>query len=306
MQPEYLIERGKLRRQLSNWKIIAVLLLAAVLTFFLKFFDTDKGFPTASSAPLQSDYIASVYLDGIIMDDKKRDESLGKIVENSKIKAVILYVNSPGGGVTASEEVYSLLRKIAEKKPLVVVMNSLAASGGYMVSVAADYIVAHNSTITGSIGVIWQNAEITNLAEKLGITFNNFKSSPLKAAPNPMEKVTPEVEEAAMAVIKDSYDYFVDVVATRRKLPKDRVTQLADGRVYTGRQAFELKLVDRLGGTSEALQWLRETKSVDTNLKVFEFELKPKTLLQKILGDDMEQRIYNMFFASSRGLFASF
>jgi protease-4 len=304
MQPEYLIERNKLKRQLFNWKAASVVLIVVVSTFFFKAFDPNDGFNSVSSAPARGDYIASVYLDGVIMDDKKRDQSLAKIADNKRMKALILYVNSPGGGVTASEELYSLIRKISAQKPVVAVMNSVAASGGYMACVAADYIVAHNSTITGSIGVLWQSAEVTGLAEKLGITFNNFKSSPLKAAPNPMEKVTPEVEEATMAIVSDSYNYFVDIVAERRKLPKEYVTKVADGRIYTGRQALELKLVDRLGGADEALQWLKETKNIDKNLKVFEVELRPKSLLQKMLGDDVEQRIYSIFF-NMRGLFSS-
>jgi protease-4 len=112
------------------------------------------------------------------------------------------------------------------------------------------------------------------------------------------------VEEATMAIVSDSYNYFVDIVAERRKLPKEYVTKVADGRIYTGRQALELKLVDRLGGVDEALQWLKETKSIDKNLKVFEVELRPKSLLQKMLGDDVEQRICSMFF-NMRGLFSS-
>jgi protease-4 len=192
------------------------------------------------------------------------------------------------------------------KKPVVAVMNTLAASGGYMTAIAADYIVAHNLTITGSIGVLWQNTEITNLAEKLGITFNSFKSGPLKAVPNMTEKVTPEVEEAVMSSIKDSYDYFVSLVSERRKLPKDRVIQIADGRIYTGRQAYELKLVDQLGGVDEALKWLHEERKIDTALKVFDIELKPKTLMQKILGEDLEQKINNLFFGASSSSFMMF
>ena len=301
MQPEYLIERNKLKRQIFNWKVIAVVLVVVVSGFFFKFFNSDQAL---SDAPARTDYIASVYLDGIIMENKTRDDVLSKIADDKNIKAVILCVNSPGGGVGASEQLYSLIRKIALQKPVVAVMNSLAASGGYMASIAADYIVAHNSTITGSIGVIDQSAEITNLAERLGIAFNNFKSSPLKAAPNLMEKLTPEVREARMDIIGDIYNYFVDIVAERRKMPRDLVVKIADGRPYTGRQALELKLIDRIGGSDEALQWLQQSRNIDKNLKVFEVELVPKSVLQKILGDNVDQKIYSMLFSFGSGFFA--
>jgi protease-4 len=289
MQPEYFIERKKLKQHLFNWKMLCIVLIAALGTAAKFIFFDDRSIGTNKN----HEYIATVYIDGAILDDKKRNENLRKIVDNNQIKALIVYINSPGGSAPSSEELYNLLRKIAVKKPVVAVMNSLAASGGYMIAIAADYIVAHNSTITGSIGVVWQNLEVTNLAEKIGITFNNFKSSPLKAAPNPTEKITPEVEEASMSLIKDTYDYFVELVSQRRKLPKAQVIKIADGRIYTGRQAYDLKLVDRLGSTDEALAWLHDEKKIDKSLKLKEVELKPKPLISKILGEDFEQRIYN-------------
>jgi protease-4 len=303
MQPEYFIERKKLKQQILNWKVICVILIAAVMTAAKLIFVNMKGLPGLSTEYVVDSYIGSIYIDGMIMDDKKRDESLKKIYNNDKIKALIVYINSPGGTVTGSEELYNQIRKIGTKKPVVAVMNTLAASGGYMTAIAADYIVAHNSTITGSIGVIWQNFEITDLAEKLGVTFQNFKSSPLKASPNLTEKVTPEMEAAAMELINDSYNYFVEVVTERRKLPKEQVIQIANGKIYTGRQAYELKLVDRLGSTDEALQWLYEEKKIDQNLKVVEVELKPKSFISKILGDDIDQKISNLL-VTSKGLLA--
>ena len=300
MQPEYLIERKKLKQQLFSWKALCVVLIAAVMTASSMILEkTFSGFEEKTS---NADYIGSIYIEGMILEDKKRDEKLRKICDNEKVKALVVYINSPGGSVGGSEELYNLIRKIGTKKPVVAVMNTLAASGGYMISLAADHVVAHNSTLTGSIGVIWENAEVTDLADKVGIKFNSFKSGPLKAAPNPTEKVTPEVEEAAMALIKDSHNYFIEMVAERRKLPKEYVAQVSDGRVYTGRQAYELKLVDKLGGTDEALEWLRTEKKIDPKLKIIEIELKTKSLLNKFLGEDIEQKLHGMFF--NKGLFA--
>jgi protease-4 len=299
MQSEYFVERKKLKQQLINWKICCVILIAAAIALSKTIF-TNKD----HIAILQtSSTIGSIYINGIITEDKKRSEKLEKIYKNDDIKALIVHINSPGGTTGGSEGLYAALRKISAKKPVVAVMHTLAASGGYMAAIAADHVVAHNMTITGSIGVLWQNAEILGLAEKLGITFNNFKSGPLKAAPNMTEKVTPEVEEAVMSSIKDSYDYFISLVSERRKMPKDRVMQISDGRIYTGRQAYELKLIDQLGTGDDALKWLHEERKIDPTLKVVEIDMKSKTLMQRVFGEDLDQKISNLFMGS--GTFSS-
>ena len=303
MHPEYLIERKKIKKQLNMWKFIAVILIAIVMTFATRSFVSGKGNKLFLQNSKSQEYIASIYIDGMILDDKKRDESLRNIAEEANIKGVIVYINSPGGTVGGSEELYNMIRKIAQKKPTTVVMQSVAASGGYLVSLAADYIIAHNSTLTGSLGVLFQSAEVTTLAEKLGVTFNNFKSSPLKAAPNPLEKVTPEIEEAIMSAVNDSYNYFVEIIAARRKLPREYIMQIADGRVYTGRQAFELKLVDKIGSTDDAIKWLQEEKKLPNSLKVIEYQLKPQSILETIIGADVEQKLYGLFGSGGRLFF---
>ena len=295
MQSEYFIERKKLKRQLINWKIVCVLLMAAAITLS-KTILMNKDNIVLLQKP---NTIGSIYIDGEISQDEKRQKKLEKIYKNDDIKALIVHINSPGGSTGGSEELYTSLRKISIKKPVVAVMHTLAASGGYMAAIAADHIVAGNLTLTGSIGVLCQTAEVASLAEKLGITFNSFKSGPLKAAPNMTEKVTPEVEEAVMSSIKDSYDYFVSLVAERRKMPKDRAIQISDGRLYTGRQAYDLKLVDQLGGVDEALKWLHEERKIDPQLQVLDIEMKSQTLMQKLLGHDLDQKINNIFRGSA-------
>src|SRR5262249_34918350 len=148
------------------------------------------------------------------------------------------------------------------KKPVVAVMRSIAASAGYMVALAADHIVAREGTITGSIGVLIETAEVTELAEKIGIKPVLVKSSPLKGTPSPFEKTTPEAERVIRDVVNDFYNRFVDMVAERRALPRDRVVQLADGRVYSGRKAAEDKLIDGIGGEDEAVKWLVTEKHI--------------------------------------------
>lgn len=289
---DYIIERKQNKKKLVIWKLLAILLLIVLIITIsgkLNLLSTDN------LSVSNDDHIASVLIDGIILEDDKRDNRLEKIIDDEHIKALIVNVNSPGGTVVGSEKIYNILRKTATKKPVVIVMGTLAASGGYLISLGGDYIISHNGTITGSIGVIFQTAEVTDLAEKLGITFNNFKSGPLKAAPNPTEKVTETVREAIMLNIEDTYDYFVELVALRRNLPLEEVIKLADGRIYSGRQALKAKLIDAIGNTDTAVKWLQDIQKIDTKLKVKEFRIKPKQRFLELLTEDFDNLMPSFF-----------
>jgi len=298
ISPDYLIERKKNKSQLRNWKLIVTLLLIIISILI--------GMNNSSFLPIEKsigdDYIGSVLIEEIILEDAKRDRKLEKIIDNNHIKALIVHVNSPGGSVVGSEKIYNLFRKISAKKPIVVVMGTLAASGGYLISLGADYIITHNGTITGSIGVIFQTAEITELAEKLGIKFNNFKSGELKATPNPTEKVTEAVRDAIMSNIQDTYEYFVELVAIRRGFSIEETKKIADGRIYSGRQALKLKLVDAIGDQDDAIKWLQDVKKIDSKLKVKEIVLKPKPKLLEMLFDDMDNMLPSFFKNKFQGL----
>ncbi|WP_341787822.1 signal peptide peptidase SppA [Rickettsia endosymbiont of Cantharis rufa] len=302
MSPDYLIERRQIKSRLLIWKFVAVILIAIVLLLIGKNF-APKDVSLINS---NEDYIASVLIDEIILEDEKRDKKLKKIIDDSHIKALIVNVNSPGGTVVGSEKIYNILRKISEKKPVVIVMGTMAASGGYLISLGGDYIVSHNGTITGSIGVILQTAEVTELAQKLGIKFNNFKSGELKAVPNPTEKLTEEVRVAIMENIEDTYNFFLEIVSERRNLPIEEVKKLADGRLYSGRQALKLKLVDVIGSEDTALKWLQEVKKVNVNLTVKDYQLKPKPKLMDIILEDFDSITPSFFKNSFNGIKAIF
>jgi protease-4 len=166
------------------------------------------------------------------------------------------------------EALYSRLRQIAEKKPIVAVMGEVATSAAYMTAIGSDHIVAHDGTLTGSIGVILQTADVTGLLDKVGIKPEAVKSSPLKAQPNPLEPFTPEAREATRKVVSDIYEMFVSMVQKRRGLSREQVDMVADGSVFTGRQAKEIGLVDILGGEREARAWLAEKHGIDQSLPV--------------------------------------
>ncbi len=220
---------------------------------------------------------------------------LAKLAEEKSVRAVIVNINSPGGGIVGSEMLYHDLRAIASKKPIVVVMESVAASGAYMAAVAADYIIAYNGTLTGSIGVIMESPEVTELAQKIGVKFNSFKSSPLKASPSPFEKTSPEVQKVVMSSINDSFLFFSELVKERRekRLNEKFLNEIFDGRVFTGRQALAVGLIDQIGGQEDALLYLEANKIDTKNLPVEKVDIieKEEQFLEKFMG-------YLPFFSS--------
>jgi protease-4 len=214
------------------------------------------------------DHIARLWVEGVIRDDVARDELIYELKQDPSVKAVIVRINSPGGTVVGGEALYRNLRSLSAEKPVVAVMGEVAASAGYMTALAADHIVAREGTITGSIGVLMQSANVTGLMEKIGVKPVVVKSAPLKAAPNPMEEVTPEVLAATENVIMDMYQMFLGLVVERRPLDVVEARQLADGRIFTGRQAKQAGLIDETGGESTALTWLREEKKLPRGLEI--------------------------------------
>lgn len=296
MNFDYLIERKRLKSQLRNWKLIAIIVVAAAAAFFTRNYNLNAGRSSNDK------YIAYYSLENLIAEDTERDRIFQSIEKDDNATALVLYINSPGGTVVGSERTYNLIRNITEKKPVVTVMGSMATSGGYMTAIASDYIIAHNGTITGSIGVIMQMPEFTELAEKVGINFHNFKSAILKAAPNPMEKLTPEVEMATMNVINDTHEFFMNLVVERRGLGKDYVRTLADGRVFTGRQAVANRLVDAIGTTEDAVTWLEEERSIDKGLEFVDMNKNSFPSFLEIIMSDMTNKASNAL----GNLFASF
>lgn len=246
--------------------IIFLLLLA--LSLF-----TNKEFKRVS--PLDSDYIARISVRGSITDNMTRIDNMKRIAQNKNIKGVIIHIDSPGGTVVGGENLYMAARKISKNKPVAIVMGDSAASAAYMLAVGGDYLVAHEGTMTGSIGVIAQTFEITKLAEMVGVKFHNFKSAPLKGGPSPTEVMTPEMQKSVDVMIRDIYDSFVSLVSERRNIPLQQLLPLADGRSYTGRQALALGLVDALGDEDTAFDWIVTTKKLNPDIHLRDYDVEP-------------------------------
>ncbi len=272
-----LIDRLYLKGQISKWRALAVIFAVITLLVILRH--------NVPSKIIDNDYIARFTVSGVIGDDQKTYDLISSLQDDKKIKAVIVWLDTPGGSAVGGEEIYLRLRKLSEKKPVVAVMRSLSASAGYMAALGADYIFARAGTITGSIGVLIETAEITSLAEKLGIKPISIKSSPLKASPSPFEKSTPEAEKVIKDMIMDFYDHFVDITAERRHLTREKAISLADGRVYSGKQAVENKLIDAIGGEEEAKAWLVKNRNISQDLEVFDVEVEQEnSVLDRILN----------------------
>jgi protease-4 len=199
-------------------------------------------------------------------------ERLGK----SRAQAVIVHINSPGGTTAGSEQLHDSLMRLKEQKPLVVVVDGLAASGGYITAIAADHIIALETSLVGSIGVLFQYPNVSDLLKTLGIKVEEIKSSPLKAAPNGFEPTSPEARAAIEAIVSDSYAWFRSMVKARRHLDDAALERVADGRVFTGRQGIALKLVDEIGDERAALAWLAKEKNIDPKTPVRDYRLRER------------------------------
>ncbi|MDG4901524.1 MULTISPECIES: signal peptide peptidase SppA [unclassified Mesorhizobium] len=265
MRADDLIDRRRMRRKLTFWRVTAFVIVAAALIAFSAWIYGDDFTGQAI------DHIAKVKIEGTVTEDEELIKRLETIRKSATVKGVILSIDSPGGTTVGGESIYEEVRKLAADKPVVAEVGTLAASAGYMIASAADHIVARKTSIVGSIGVLIQYPDVSGLMDKLGIKLEEVKSSPLKAAPSPFKPTNDDERAMVRKLILDSYDWFVGIVAERRKMTREQAQALADGSIFTGRQALANHLVDAVGGEPEAINWLA-TKGIDSKLKVVEWK----------------------------------
>lgn len=265
LRADDLIDRRRLRRKLTFWRVATIAIVACgLLALFAWFYGDNLG----GSAV---DHVAKVKIEGTITEDDELIERLEKIRKSPRVKGVILAIDSAGGTTAGGESIYEEIRKLAAEKPVVAQVGTLAASAGYMIASAADHIVARQSSIVGSIGVLVQFPDVTGLMDKLGIKLEEVKSTELKAEPSPFNPTTEDERAMVRKLIMDSYDWFVGIVAERRGMTRAEALALADGSIFTGRQALGNRLIDAVGGEDQAVAWLA-TKGVDDQLKVVEWK----------------------------------
>lgn len=278
------------RKRITIWRIIAFVCLVSVI-----FLATTNIFNTDKIKKFNNKYVARVSIKNIISSTSFLESKL-KGLEKDEVVAVILDIDSPGGEVVSSERLYSFFRNLAKKKPVVSVIKGLGTSGAYMVAMASDYIISRNTSTVGSIGVVLETEEITELADKIGIKFTNFKSSPLKASPNMFEKITPDVEMVTNQLIDDIYDYFLSIFIERRNIKAIEAQEIANGQVYTGRQALEFGLVDKIGGEEEAIEYLKDNNINMDDVKIYDYDIKK-------YGNSFASSIKREFIDTANNLF---
>ncbi|HAH64759.1 MAG TPA: signal peptide peptidase SppA [Rhizobiales bacterium] len=269
LDAESVIDRRRLKRRLTMWRIAAVVLGLLLIGALLL---SDKQVAaTAGILP----HIARVDISGVITDDRKMSELLDKVGKADQVKAVILDINSPGGTTTGGEAMYAAVRRLAGKKPVVAVCGTLATSAAYIVALATDRIFVYGNTITGSVGVIFQWVDVTELMHTIGVKVEEVKSGPLKAVPSPFEPADEKARALSEEMVQEAKVWFVDLVAKRRDIDPQSIPGLTDGRIYSGRQAVELKLVDEIGDERSAVAWLHKERKVPAGLKIVDW--KPET-----------------------------
>ncbi|MEM6617898.1 MAG: signal peptide peptidase SppA [Pseudomonadota bacterium] len=258
MEREDYDERRRKWRRSGFWRgVLVVLAILAVLI----------GIGVASSGLTRlSPHIAVVDIGGVITQDPIRDAMLKTITEDKNVKGVVLRISSPGGTTVGSEALFARLRALSAEKPVVATVGEVAASGGYIAAMGADHIVAWGNSITGSIGVILEYPQFTELMERLGIDVQTVRSSELKGGPSPFRPTSPEMLALEEELIEESYLWFRGIVADRRGLNGAALDSVADGRIFTGRLALNVGLIDEIGGYDAAVAWLEARDSVDADL----------------------------------------
>lgn len=262
LDSDILIDRRRLRRRLTVWRAIAFVAVIAAIAFAAVQADRDQ------LSVLGGDHIARITVSGFIGDNLKRHEMLEKLRKNPHVKAVIVTVDSPGGTTVGGEALYLDLREIAKDKPVAAVFGTVAASAAYLTGIATDYIVARGNTITGSVGVIFQWAQVSEMLTKLGVKVDEIRSGPLKAEPSPFTPTTEEAKRPIEELVKELQAWFVGLVTERRKDTASHLDDIKTGRIYTGREALKMGLIDAIGDEQTAIKWFTDVKKIESGLKV--------------------------------------
>jgi protease-4 len=244
-------------RRLAAWRALAILAVVAAIGAAL-FYYGEVG----------PKHVARLPVAGAITSDRSLMELVEELGERDDVAAVLVSINSPGGTSVGGERLYKALRELDAKKPVVAQIDTLGASAAYMAALASDHIVAYQTSLTGSVGVLIQYGQINEFLAELGIEVDKVDSGPLKAEPSPFQPVEPEAVAALQSVVDDTFDWFLNLVRERRELAEGDLDTIATGRIFTGEQALQQGLVDEIGGEEEAIAWLERERGVTEDLPV--------------------------------------
>ncbi len=285
LEPDLLADRRRLRRRLTLWRALAIMAVFGAIAFV-------AGSRGAERLPGGA-HVLRLPVSGMITEDRRILQALDRAATDTSVRAVLVAIDSPGGTMAGGEAIHAALARIAERKPVVAVMGATAASAGYMVALPAQRIFARDATVTGSIGVLLQSFEASELLQRLGVRPEIIASGPLKDQPSPFRPLTEEGRAALNRVIGDLYAQFVAMVAAGRHMEPDRVRALADGRIFTGRQALAAGLVDAIGGEREARAWLAAEREVPDTLPMRDVETRGTA--ERLLSSVTESMMKSLF-----------
>jgi protease-4 len=225
-----------------------------------------------SNLLLPTDAVEVVEVEGVIEDADETVAILDQVAKNDGIRSVVLRVNSPGGAVAPTQEIYDAVMRVRERKPIIASLSGLAASGGYYVAAACDAIVSNPGSLTGSIGVIMQFGNLEELLDTIGLAGFVLKAGKYKDVGSPLRPMGDDERALLQTLLENVHEQFIQAIAQGRGLPVERVLELADGRIYSGQQAFEAGLVDRLGGLHEAVALAAEQAGIQGEPKTVSFK----------------------------------
>ncbi|MBM6594113.1 signal peptide peptidase SppA [Microvirga sp. BT291] len=266
LDAEAIADRRRLRRKLTFWRvagILALILAVGVAGFFA------AGRPGVERGRA---HVARILVNGVITGNQRLADLMRDVGESRAVSGVVISISSPGGTTTGSEELFRNIRALAAKKPVVAFVDGTAASGGYITAIAADHIVARDTSLVGSIGVLFQYPDMTGLLDHVGVKVEAIKSAPLKAEPSGFRPTSPEARAALQEVVNDTYAWFKRLVQERRRMTEAELATVSTGQVFTGHQGVPLKLVDALGTERDAVAWLEREKGVRQDLPVRTWE----------------------------------
>ena len=267
--------KKKLFNMLKRLRYKKTILIVVAIFFFVILISDNR---------YKKPHIAKVTIDNIITQDSFRYEKLEELSQNKNTKAVIVFINSPGGTVVGGETLYKSIKSIAQQKPIISVMGELATSAAYMASLGSNYIFAQEGTITGSVGVLVLSSEFTELAKKIGISTEVIKSGDLKASPSPLEKMTPKAREQMEKIVQEISKNFINLVKKERKLNNNKTQLISDGRIFTGQSALQIGLIDSIGNIKEAKEYLKIEHNIDM-LPILNMEIiKKEKMIEKFLS----------------------
>ena len=291
MKPNDFLDKFYSRRQSTIKRLLIItILILLVVTASLQFHQKEN-------------FIAKITVEGIIKDRNDILEQLNNLDADEKVKGLITVINSPGGTYVGSKEIHESIKNLSKKIPTVAYMREMATSGGYLVSLSSDRIFGNEATITGSIGVILQTANISQLLDKLGINPVIIKSGDLKAVPNPAEEIDAEKLNYLKDIIQKMQKEFLNLVKKNRDISNSTIELVSDGRIVTGKQAKDLKLIDAVGTENDALSWLRQEAGLGDDVKVKDLSIQNDitkvfnlNFLKKKINY-LNQNFYNGFIA---------